>query len=305
MKIAIAILTWNRLPALDQIVSGLNKHCSSHEIAAFEDAGVKDSTVASILQLVDCSERSIEYRYADKPELKSALAIVGEPESSGCRQYFLGTTNLGVAGNSNRALRWFMDETDRDYLCLCNDDLVIKGDFADFYARVEAQTGVGLLCFCGFTSEAYAWDHIVHGDYTFKKLGRMTGAMMCISRKLVERIGYFDLKFGKFGEEHVDYTNRAKLAGFQQLDGVDYECLDVSHNLLEHLEIPSTVTGQERQQANTAAKQGVSAIDYVRDGLYRQFALEPDCSIAGADGAGFKLSSLTGYYHVGQKQVLA
>jgi GT2 family glycosyltransferase len=289
MKIAIAVLTWNRLPALQQILKGLGAHCSQHRQAVFEDAGIRDNTADSLLFCVQSvSEFKPEYRAT---HVKSMDVDV-----------FLGSENLGVAGNSNRALRWFMQESECDYLCLCNDDLTVKGDFAAFYAEAWTKLKIGLFCYCGFTSKMYAWDPDHVSGYVIKKLGRMTGAMMAMPRELVDRIGYFDMRFGKFGEEHVDFTNRARLAGYQQVRNRSQPCLDLKHDLLEHLEVPSTMVGHEKAEAEAIASQGVKSIDYVADGLYRPYRLFNKIKVAGVDGDGISDKALGGYYDVVAKQ---
>jgi GT2 family glycosyltransferase len=291
MRIAIAVMTWNRLPALKQILAGLAVHCPHHHIAVFEDAGTRDDTIRSLTSVTDTHA-------IDRPEYAAYQVSKNQVK------VFLGAENLGVAGNSNRALRWFMDESNCDYLCLCNDDLVVKGDFATYYTTALRKLQLGLLCFCGFTSKAYAWDPIEINGYTVKKLGRMTGAMMAMPRELVARIGYFDMRFGKFGEEHCDFTNRARLAGFQQIQGKAQMCLDVENQLLEHLDVDSTIAGPVKQRAEAAAVQGVRSIDYLKDGLHRPFSLGLEHPVAGVDGDGISPKNLPGYYDIGTKQVL-
>ena len=123
---------------------------------------------------------------------------------------YLGDRNLGVAGNSNRILKIFMDG-DWDHLCLCNDDIFVEGDFVDTYARAHQDLGVGLFCFCNFTvaspaisghPDTYKWTTYPMRGWKVKFLPRFTGIMMSVTRKTVEAAGYFDTSFGQFGEEH-------------------------------------------------------------------------------------------------------
>jgi len=285
MKIAIAVLTWNRLPALQQILKGLGEHCKPHKLAVFEDAGTRDSTVSSMLL---CAQTPV----IPRPDLMAHQAkLTGDVE------FFAGTENLGVSGNTNRALKWFLEESGCDYLCLCNDDLVIKGDFATFYAEAWEKLKIGLFCYCGFTSKAYAWDPDHIGGYVVKKLGRMTGAMMAMPRELVEKIGFFDMRFGKFGEEHCDYTNRARLAGYQDIRGRPQGCLDLKHDLLAHLDIASSMVGQEKAAADAIAVDATKTLDYVSDGLYRSYKLFHKVKVGGVDGDGISEDVLPGYYN--------
>lgn len=150
----------------------------------------------------------------------------------------------------------------------------------------------------------YAWDPEHVNGYVIKKLGRMTGAMMAMPRELIDRIGFFDMRFGKFGEEHVDFTNRARLAGYQQVRNKPQLCLDLKNDLLEHLEVPSTMVGREKAEAEAVASQGIKSIDYAADGIYRPYRLFTKVRVAGVDGDGISDKVLGGYYDVGARQVI-
>jgi GT2 family glycosyltransferase len=226
MKSAVAILTYNRAHALKETLSGLSKFCSAYPTAIFEDCGQRDGTETFL-------------RGPTPVQVKDRIDLLAT-EYSGAHlgpniQVFLGTTNLGVTGNSNRALKWFA-ETGCDHLCLMNDDLHVMGDFVNFYAKGHEDLDVGLFCFCDFdraspaisgAPETYRWVTVNSRGYRVKLLPRMTGIMMSMTRAVLDKIGYFDARFGKFGEEHCDYNIRARFAGFVNLDGQMQNCLDL------------------------------------------------------------------------------
>ncbi len=296
MKSAIAILTYNRIGALKTVLAGLEKHCPDYPIAIFEDCGIKDDT--------------------DK-FLMNGKPAIGHVEASACTEYdgshlgkfknirvFLGDRNLGVTGNSNRAIKWF-EETGCDHLCLMNDDLQVLGDFVDFYAKAHAALDVGMFCFCDFTSETYKWMTVNVKGYAVKLLPRMTGILMSFTRAVVDKIGYYDPRFGKFGEEHCDYTIRARLAGFIKLNNMMQNCLDVEPKqpVLKHQEVETTVTGMERQRADLEAYSVMQRIsrEYSSTGHHRPFAISAP-KTAGAYGrAGVPAHNLTGYAHAVEK----
>lgn len=296
MKVSAAVLTWNRFSSLKTFCEGYEKHCAKHQLAIFEDGGTRDDTVGFILK----AARLEGHKQIERPEL-AALEI----KALDGHTVFLGRNNLGVAGNTNRALRWFMEDTDSDYLCLCNDDLVIKGDFLEFYAKALVDTGIGLFCFCGFNTPEFGYKRVTYKGYTLKSLSRMTGAMMAIPRGLVQEIGYFDTCFGKFGEEHCAYTNRARGRGYQDVNGEPHVCLDVEHCLLEHAEVESTMQGQAKAEADRAAHIGTQSVDYANDGFYRPFQLWQPKKVDAVDGEGVREDLLSGYYNVGLKQAVA
>jgi glycosyltransferase involved in cell wall biosynthesis len=282
MKIAIAVLTWNRLDVLQLLIRDLHKYCSHHETAIFEDAGQRDGTVDFF------NHRTFKPR----PDL---LALQG---SQGQKHIFLGTENLGVSGNSNRAIRWFMNDTDCDYLCLCNDDLELTGDFAEAYARAWKDTGIGLFCFCGFQTKEFAFDIKPYCGHRLKILGRLTGAMMAMPRELIKKIGYFDTRFGKFGEEHCHFTMRAKAAGYQDVAGKPINGIDLLDSFLRHREVESTIRPEEKQHLDMAAAQGVASIDLVYDGLYEPYRLRHGEHATSADGCGIAVNRCFGYTNV-------
>lgn len=277
MTSAIAILTYRRTHALQTMLEGLDKHCSHYPIAIFEDCG-NDGTAKYL--------RERRFLFRERDDLM-ATEYVGDghwPGAMAQSTAFLGTINLGVAGNSNRALKWFMD-TGCDHLCLCNDDLLVLGDFVNFYRQAHKDLGPGFFCFNDFTDPGHRWITARSRGYRLKIFPKMTGIMLSITRKAIEKVGYFDTRFGKFGEEHSDYTYRMRFAHEVQLDGIDQVCLDVEPTLpngqagppvLQHQEVETSVTGDYRKQCDAEAAVSIKAASmrYNTDHYYRPFSLQ-------------------------------
>jgi GT2 family glycosyltransferase len=295
VKTAIAILTYRRLHALRTMLDGLEKNCPQYPTAVFEDCGQRDPT-ADYLQKGRTSEK--------RPVLMATEWIPQLPNQPNHFnvQVFMGDLNLGVAGNSNRAIKWFMD-SDCDHLCLCNDDLVVTGDFAKYYAAAHTDLGVGMFCFCDFTEKSpaisgdpatYKWVTYPWRGYKVKMLPRFTGIMMSITRALVDKIGYFDAEFGKFGEEHCDYTIRARFGGFIRMEQQDMNCLDVEHSLLTHQDVLTSMTGAARRSADSEAGSVMqrSAFEYKFRHYYRPFRLIYPKFAGGYYGAGIPCRQL-------------
>lgn len=279
---AIAILTWNRCHALKTILAGIEEHELPYPVGIFEDAGYRDDTGAWL-------KAEFELIGA-RPDLEAVERKRGQNQHA-----FIGTDNLGVAGNTNRAIKWFMDETSADYLVICNDDLIVKGDFVLPYWEAYQKTGIGLFCFCAFTSDMYKHELFESHGVGLKRLSRMTGAAMAISRKTVEMVGYMDTRFGKFGEEHCDYTHRCRFAGLLTLNGVDENCLDVQHSTLDHNHIESSMKAGEREEAVKGAEQVYKQFSYATDGWHRPFALRPRQCVGGVSFLGIPRKNLPGY----------
>ena len=217
-------------------------------------------------------------------------------------QVFMGQRNLGVAGNSNRALKWFMDSK-ADHLCLCNDDLFVEGNFVDFYAKAHQDLNVGMFCFCDFTEkspaisgppESYKWTTYPWRGYKLKFLPRFTGIMVSITRSLLEKVGYFDAVFGQFGEEHCDFTVRCRMAGGIRIDKQDMNCLDVEHALLRHQDVETSVTGLTRKMADAEAAHIMEQCTrtYHNTHYYRPYRLKMPRMGGGYMGGGIPVRNL-------------
>lgn len=302
MKTAIAILTYRRLTVLQEMLRGIQKHCPQHPIAIFEDCGQRDGTEAFLQR--GCTKK-------DRPDLMAAeylpqiVALTEEEKLLNVKpelryHSFAGTVNLGVSGNSNRAIRWFLEETDADHLCLCNDDLHVLGDFASVYAKAHDELGVGHFCFTDFAyDESYKWVTIRSRGWKLKLFTRYTGIMMSLTRQCVKDVGYYDVRFGKFGNEHCDYSNRCRFAGHVSIDGAPQNCLDIDPDpaVLRHQDVETSVVGEERKRCDREAYEIMKQIsaEYRSRHFYRPFALLRPALAGGYRGGGIPVDNLEGY----------
>lgn len=298
MKSAVAILTYNRVDALKEVLSGLTTHCSQYPVAIFEDCGQRDGTHAFLAPNL----KPIKFRndlLADQMDARHLGPNV---------EVFAGDVNLGVAGNSNRALKWF-EESGCDHLCLLNDDLHVEGDFVNFYGKAHEDLEIGFFSFCDFDKpspaignnnpESYRWMTVNWRGYKVKLCPRMTGIMISITRKVLDTVGYFDARFGKFGQEHCDWTNRARMAGFMSINGQMQPQIDLEMDpvLLRHQDVATSVTGTERATADHESASVLSQIAsrYGQEPLYRPFRLRVPRMAGGQQGVGIPTENL-GHY---------
>jgi len=298
MKAAIAVITYRRLPALKTMLAGLAAHCPQYPTAIFEDCGNTDDTAGFL------REGRFEATASDD---MMAAHYVNDGHYPGNIEVFLGTRNLGVAGNSNRAIKWFMDHTKADHLLLCNDDLHVLGDFAAFYGQAHQDLGTKFFAFTDFwESPSHRWVICRCRGYRVKVFPRMTGIMMSTTRGMIEKVGYFDTRFGKFGEEHCDWTNRIRFLGGIQLDGLDQPCLDVEPTnpdgspgkpVLRHQDVPTSVTGEERKREDALSVERMreAAMRYATGSHFRPFTLTWPLHVAGLGSSGIKTEDLPGY----------
>lgn len=287
MKSAIAVLTYNRLPVLQEELKGIYEHCvepKGYPLAIFDDLSQRDGTGKWLASA---------WRNGEPVVQRNDIMAYEYRREDGSKA-FIGRKNLGVAGNTNRALKWFMEETDADHLCLLNDDLHVLGDFVGWYAQAHQDLGIGMFSFCDFTHHpSYRWIDVRKMGYIVKICPRMTAIMTSMTRKVVEAIGYYDAQFGKFGQEHCDHMNRARFAGFMNLDGMMQPQIDVHHHLssqpqrtlLRHQECETSVQGIDRRAADKEGDEIIKRVgkSYRYRHLYRPFCIHLP-KFAGAHG---------------------
>ncbi len=293
MKSAIGILTYRRVASLSLFLESVIRECPGVPIAVFEDCGQTDETEAYLLKNAKFVRRDMEFE-ADIYDREGVLV-------------YLAHSNVGVTGNSNKAIRWFMElEGDYDHLCLCNDDLEVMGPFHQIYATAHTKLEIGLFCHCDFTSDAYKWANVKIRGVNIKLLSRMTGIMMSITRKLIEKIGYYDADAFTFGQEHCDYTNRARLTGFINLNNQPQYCLDVENPFLRHQEVESSLTTQEKHNYNATADIMIeeAAKTYSTMSLHRSYSTGRWCNtVAGRDGIGTPLNMFRNIFRIKDSQL--
>jgi hypothetical protein len=274
MKSAIGILTYRRPDALRHLLDELAVHCSGYPVAVFDD--MSGDATEGLMQQDAVYDTELMARYSRREDV----------------DIFTGVINLGVAGNSNRALRWMM-RNNIDQLCLCNDDLGVTADFVKIYKEAHALTGINLFCYCGERDETHDWSLVPlrYGDELImvRVLKRLTGIAMSITRRLVNEIGYFDVSFGQFGSEHCDYAYRAAAAGINVAGGEDITGIDVDHCALYYQQVETSMTGSRRAQADTvsSAVQQFASLTYRWGNHYRPFKLLHS-AVGGHSGAGIK-----------------
>lgn len=91
--------------------------------------------------------------------------------------------------------------------------------------------------------DTYKWATHRWRGYTLKLLPRFTGIMISVTRELVEKIGYFDAEFGKFGEEHPCPAESPVWMG------------DYTFKPIGQIKVGDTVIGWKRRQ-NSAKRYG-------------------------------------------------
>lgn len=262
---SIYVITYNRQGALSALLDSFARHGISYD--GIIDDGSSDTRFLE--ELANGSEHAYDAQIdSDVFTLKSGQVIV------------LGRSNVGVAGNSNRALELFR-RGKSFHVCLCNDDILATGKFHEGYYKAH-KLGAGMLC---FTPKIEKTNTVGK----FRVSPKIYGAMISITRDVFDRIGFFDTSFGKFGHEHCDYTHRARIVGAMGRA----TAIDVIDPMLELQEVRPSIGGIQRQNAEARSEEKMADASglYFVTSPYRDFTLEQPRT-TGVNGIGITFGAL-------------
>jgi intein/homing endonuclease len=186
--VGVGILSYNRLPALQRLVSSIRKYTDLLKTTVFISDESNDQSVKAYLRTL------------------TDICILDNTE------------RFGVAGNSNRLLHCL----DRfRYKFMLNDDVeILTSGWEDFY--IKASIGTGIHHFCFRQPGIYGADFtdgnrsVIAGYHVNTITEKPHGAIMFFDHAAFAKVGYFDeARYGLYGMEHVDWSNRISLSGIQ------------------------------------------------------------------------------------------
>ena len=281
MTSAIAILTFRRQAVLQAFMTSLAESglAAKYPIAIFEDCGNFDDTVGWLTE--SATPEGFDEELNSFKFTKPGIEI------------YVGARREGVAGQSNKALRWF-ERNSYDHLCLCNDDLMASGDFVEEYAAAHTKLGIDFFEFCDFEDDLHKAAPGRYKGQQIRIITRMVGIMLSITKRVVKEIGYFDHRFGVFGEEHSDYNNRARMKGYMNLNGRAQVGVDIVSKFLAHQETASSVMAHEKPRLDYEAAQIMGEIsrEFFSRELYRPYRLKCPRRADGYGGSGILTAKL-------------
>lgn len=181
-------------------------------------------------------------------------------------------SNTGFVGTSNRGLRHARDLTNAPYVLLLNNDAAIAPSFfSDLADAVERYPDVGLL-----SGSIYEWDRetVWYAGARFNALRSVArhqttlppddspreteyvcACTMLISRKVLEEVGLLADCFSPCYGEDVDYSLRARAAGFPVMYAPRAICYHRVGSSLGRLEkAPRTVFSVNRNRVLTVRR---------------------------------------------------
>lgn len=167
-----------------------------------------------------------------------------------------------VAKSKNECLR---NLRECDYVFLFDDDCFpIKAGWEKIF--IDAHNAFG----CHHFSYLHNFLHVrkVGGKDGISTYNNSIGCMMFLTKDAIERVGAYDEGYGKYGYEHVDYSERVLMAGLAPARNI---CPDVAPEYIYSMDIDGwmkfdfkhhhTLTPDEMIAAEKTASEHISKRD--------------------------------------------
>jgi GT2 family glycosyltransferase len=184
--IGIGILSFNRLDSLKNLIGSIRKYTDLTKTTIFVSDESTDNTVWEWLE-----------------KQNDIIAIRNE--------------RGGIAVNSNRLLKCL---SRFKHKLILNDDVeILKEGWDSFYFGMMDK--FNLKHFCYYQNGVYGAKRTKYNGELVEVLEKPHGAVLAIHDDAFRKVGYFDEKFGKYGFEHVDYSDRINRACHE--NGVYYD----------------------------------------------------------------------------------
>lgn len=214
VKIGVAISTQNRNESINSIV---------HKWKTLMPEG------AVLIVVDDCS----------------TTPVVLEDESV---LLYKNTEVLGIAGTKNRCLELLEKEGVVEFFLVDDDCYPLTADWWQPYVQSKEPH---LMYMFKDVSKGQKLNDISIIDETAELIAYTSprGVLLYCNNSVLETVGGMDTIYGRWGYEHVDWSNRIFNAGLTSYRFADVKGSEnLIHSMDEHLEINRTVSTQERQE---------------------------------------------------------
>ncbi|ACL57827.1 glycosyltransferase family 2 protein [Methylobacterium nodulans] len=179
LRLGIGITTFDRAGTLSRTLDSVARHTRTPHVVFVADDGSRDGTLALL------RER-------------------GVPHVTG--------PNRGVAWNKNRVLFYLHEVAGCDVVILMEDDTFPEADgWEEPWIRAAERFGHANFAGSWFAERFIAGagtpeDPILCAD--------TSGQCISFSRRALQSVGYMDTRFGRYGFEHCEHSERMRAAGF-------------------------------------------------------------------------------------------
>jgi glycosyltransferase involved in cell wall biosynthesis len=180
MKIGIGVISYNRPDECQRVCEGILQTLPPH--------GHDYQTICCLDQ-----EDTSGYEFIDK-----YFGLDARP-------------NRGIAVNKNRVLKQLKDN---DYIFLFEDDLMPKQKgWIELYIEAARETKMEHFNHIRLDHRENLLQVKRYNTCTMGWYERNTAQLMVFTRNVINTVGAFDERYGRYGFEHSDYTRRCKEAG--------------------------------------------------------------------------------------------
>ena len=122
--------------------------------------------------------------------------------------------NGGVAANKNRVLSKLKDN---NLVFIFEDDILIRrSGWIELFLTAIQETGMKHFNYIRLDHRTDLYKVARTQNLTIGFYKKNTAQLMVMTNEVIEKVGAFDMRYGKFGFEHADYTRRCKGAGLCQ-----------------------------------------------------------------------------------------
>lgn len=170
-----------------------------------------------------CLKKCLESIFKTDSYRLSKIVIADDCSNDGTREWLrrqgkiipvFGQKNWGIARNSNRALKELLD---CDYGFLINDDIYFKQrGWVDIYIDAMKISPYKHFCFMGGEKGPGFSKKEGIGNIEVTHHHLVMGSCLAFTKKVLETIGGFDIRFPAYGLEHTDWTERVSMAGLSR-----------------------------------------------------------------------------------------
>ena len=196
LKLGVGICTRNRHLALKKCVKQLEsarRHISvtHYDIFIADDGSENEQQIKLLRKIADGEYGDVQINWDDRE-------------------------HVGIAKNKNRILRRF---DTYDYIAIFEDDAYpIRPDWFDIHVMASKVSGIHHFNFVPHSNEghrgqfygAVRWilpnEQLIHTAQT----QNITGVFLFYSNLVLQKLGGFDRRFGLYGFEHVEFSDRIR-----------------------------------------------------------------------------------------------
>lgn len=141
--------------------------------------------------------------------------------------------NGGISKSKNTCIKYLYDNG-VDNMFLMDDDIIVKDGFIELYSDSISISNIDHF---NYIYRPHSSSEKINRGVDLLSCDKLYGCLMTITRRMVEKIGYFRILPHKYGHEHTEYTHRSIRNGFSE--GFIDVCGSDKYITLQELSLPN------------------------------------------------------------------